>query len=60
MDLERSHDPSETEFVSVPLDEQLDADPIGPSDANALEDGDDLGMIQAAWDGLDSEGNPRE
>ena len=54
MDIERGHDPSETEFVSVPLDEQLDADPVGPSDANALEDGDDLDSMTAAFAELDA------
>lgn len=44
-----THDPDETEFVSVPLDEQDDADPVGPSDANALAGGDDLELVDAAW-----------
>ncbi len=37
----------ETEFVEVPENEQLDRDPIGRSDANALEGGDDLDIM--AW-----------
>lgn len=45
----KKHDPDETEFVSVPVDEQDDIDPVGPSDANALEGGDDLDAIDAAW-----------
>lgn len=45
------HDPDEPEFVSVPVDEQDEADPLGPSDANALEGGDDLDTIDAAWSG---------
>ena len=40
---------AENEFVEVPEEEQLDADPLGPTDANALEGGDDLEMIEAAW-----------
>ncbi len=47
------HDPTETEFVSVPESEQLDRDPIGPSDANALEGGDDLNLMEAAFKELD-------
>jgi hypothetical protein len=39
---------TETEFVPVPKAEQLDRDPLGPSDANALAGGDDLAMIEAA------------
>lgn len=46
----QGHDPDETEFVSVPLEEQDDSDPVGPSDANALEGGDDLDMIEGAFD----------
>ena len=41
---------AETEFVEVPEAEQLRADPEGPSDANALEGGDDLDMIEGAFD----------
>jgi hypothetical protein len=52
MDVVRSHDPDEEEFVSVPLAEQLDADPVGPSDANALEGGDDLHLIEKAAEQL--------
>ena len=54
MVLKPIHDPDETEFVSVPLEEQLAADPVGPSDANALEDGDDLDMMADAFDELDA------
>ncbi len=43
---------AETEFVEVPEDEQLDSDPIGPSDANALEGGDDLAMLEGAFDDI--------
>ncbi len=39
---------SEIEFVEVSETDQLDSDPLGPSDANALEGGDDLDMIEAA------------
>ncbi len=53
MVLKPIHDPDETEFVSVPIDEQLDADPVGPSDANALEGGDDLDMMAGAFAELD-------
>ena len=44
---------TETEFVVVPEDEQLDRDPVGPSDANALEGGDDMDMIDTAMRVLD-------
>ena len=43
----------ETEFVVVSEDEQLDRDPVGPSDANALDGGDDMDMIEEAMDVLD-------
>lgn len=54
MVLKPIHDPDETEFVSVPLEEQLAADPVGPSDANALEDGDDLDLMADAFAELDA------
>ena len=50
--IEKTHDPDEEEFVSVPLDEQEDSDPLGPSDANALEGGDDLDLIEKAMEEL--------
>ncbi len=43
---------SEDEFVEVPEADQLDSDPLGPSDANALEGGDDLDMIVGAFDDI--------
>lgn len=54
MTLKPTHDPDETEFVSVPIDEQLSADPVGPSDANALDGGDDLDMMADAFAELDA------
>ncbi len=53
MMMEKKYDPTETEFVSVPESEQLDEDPVGPSDANALEDGDDMDLMEAAFKELD-------
>lgn len=39
---------AEDEFVVVPEAEQLDRDPVGPSDNNALDGGDDMDMIEEA------------